>query len=210
MSIELVIFDCDGVLVNTEAVCNGVLAEVITKAGWTMDGAECSRRFQGYALPDVWAAVESRLGVELGDEVEPDFRQRQSAALRVAPLDVLGMKSLLDALPVPCCVASNGPKSKMALTLGQVGFLDRMKGRLFSRSDVRRPKPAPDLFLYAAEQMGVSPGKALVVEDSPTGIRAGLSAGMTTVGFCGAGGDRQALEGAHFLISRPMQLLALL
>jgi HAD superfamily hydrolase (TIGR01509 family) len=208
--IDLVIFDCDGVLVNTEAVCNGVLAQVITEAGWPMQGAECSRRFQGFAMPDVWLAVEAELETKLGEEVEPDFRRRQSAALRVADLTVPGMKTLLDALPIPCCVASNGPKSKMEITLGQVGFLSRMAGNIFSRSDVRRPKPAPDLFLYAAAQMGVAPSKALVVEDSPTGILAGLAAGMTTVGFCGAGGTREGLARAHLLINRPMELLPLL
>lgn len=182
---RLVIFDCDGVLVDSETICNEVLAEVVTELGWPMTLEEALDRFKGLAIGDIWARVGEQRGSPISDEENVRFRTRQLAALRARVRAVPGIVELLDSLAVPCCVASNGPPEKMEATLGATGLLPRFAGRMFSVTEVARPKPHPDLFLHAAERMSEPPDTTLVVEDSPMGVRAALSAGMRVVGFAG-------------------------
>jgi HAD superfamily hydrolase (TIGR01509 family) len=194
---ELVIFDCDGVLVDSEIVSNEVLAEVITEQGWSLTLQETLARFKGLAIDDIWQIVADRLGRPISEPANRDFRARQLVALSARVQAVPGARELLCSLSIPYCVASNGPPEKMQATLGGTGLLSLLEGRLFSRTEVARPKPYPDLFLHAASMMGVLPRTTLVVEDSPLGVHAALKAGMRVVGFAGtATADASALQQA--------------
>jgi HAD superfamily hydrolase (TIGR01509 family) len=211
--IQLVIFDCDGVLVDSEIVGNAVLAEVITEQGWTLSLQETLRRFKGRSMVEIWQEVGARVGRPITDAIDRDFRARQLRALGAQVKAVQGAEALLDALPVPCCVASNGPHEKMQTTLGATGLLSRFEGRRFSRVDVPRPKPHPDLFLHAAQRMGADAAACLVVEDSTLGIEAAHRAGMRAVGFAGTvTADASALHaaGAEQVLLELGELLPLL
>jgi len=210
---ELVIFDCDGVLVDSEVPSNQVLRDVVAELGWPLTLGETMERFKGWALSDIWSEVEARLGVTVTPEVERSFRARQLELLaaRVQPVD--GVRETLQALSVPCCVASNGPHEKMHVTLGATGLLAHFEGRLFSRLDVSRGKPHPDLFLHAAHALGTLPERCLVVEDSPLGIEAAHRAGMSAVGFAGTStADARALAeaGAGRVMRHMTELLSVL
>jgi HAD superfamily hydrolase (TIGR01509 family) len=184
----LVIFDCDGVLVDSERLTVGVEAQVLTELGWPMDTAEVVRRWMGRTS----AAQLAEIAARLGEEAAAEFDRRTTTTLRAAfETDlqaVEGVAELVDALAglgIPTCVASSGTPAKMEHTLGVTGLWDRFEGRIFSTVEVEHGKPAPDLFLLAAERMGVVPSRCAVVEDSVTGVRAGVAAGMAVFGYAG-------------------------
>ena len=213
MATRLVILDCDGVLVDSEPISCGILADMATELGWPMDRAEAIARFKGKAQPRIWAAISEHLGRALPDDVEPRFRATQFARLRSECQVVPGAGELLDGLEgqgMPYCVASNGPHNKMRVTLGGAALLERFEGRIFSREDVQNPKPAPDLFLHAARALGAEPAETVVVEDSPLGVQAARAAGMRVLGFTGtAPEERTRLEqaGAEAILERLTHVL---
>ncbi|MDP3896516.1 MAG: HAD family phosphatase [Mesorhizobium sp.] len=183
----LVIFDCDGVLVDTERVGNLRLADWLTEAGYPVSYEDCRRRFVGQSMASVKAKVAAA-GVDLGD----DFVQRWNdglPALFAAGLEpiphVRQAAETIFAAGIPHCVASSGQLSKMRLTLGLTGLLPLFEDVLFSVSMVTRGKPFPDLFLHAAEAMGHAPGACVVVEDSVAGVTAARAAGMRALAYCG-------------------------
>ena len=190
-----VIFDCDGVLVDSEPISNRVLAECLTEAGLPHTADECFRDYLGRSLAHCLAAATARHGRPL----PPDFpalyhaRLAESVERELEPVD--GIAEVLDGLALPWCVASSGEHEKMRLTLGRTGLLGRCEGRLFSASEVARGKPEPDLFLHAAARMGFDPAACVVVEDSPAGVEAGRRAGMRVLGY-GARTDPAVLAAA--------------
>ncbi|HEU4568668.1 MAG TPA: HAD family hydrolase [Marmoricola sp.] len=184
----LVIFDCDGVLVDSERLTVGVEAEVLTELGWPMDAAEVVRRWMGTTS----ASQLAEIAAHLGEEAAAEFDRRTTTIIRTAfDTDlqaVEGVVELVDALAalaIPTCVASSGTPARMELTLGATGLWDRFEGRIFSAVEVEHGKPAPDLFLLAADRMGIAPARCAVVEDSVHGVRAGVAAGMTVFGYAG-------------------------
>lgn len=183
----MVIFDCDGVLVDSEMITNRVIQENLKRhdllleldeimhlfVGGTMQGVMDLSREMGATLPDDWLDhIYSEMHAVLAKEVEP-------VKGAVAVLDAL------DAAGIPYAIGSNGLHSKMAVTLPKTGLLERFTGRVFSREDVANPKPAPDVYLLAASRAGIAPDRCVVVEDSASGAKAGVAAGMTTFGFYG-------------------------
>lgn len=197
----LVIFDCDGVLVDSERLTAVVEARMLTEMGWPMTEAELVRRFMGGSSEAMLAEIERHLGPELTRE----FDERSSAQVRASfereLTAVPGVRELALALAgaqVPTCVASSGTHAKMRLTLGLTGLWELFDGRIFSADEVEHGKPAPDLFLYAAARLGVEPHRCVVVEDSVNGVTAARSAGMTAYGFGGglAPADELAAAGA--------------
>ena len=195
---ELVIFDCDGVLVDSEPATCRVLAAVITEAGLPTTPEDCMREYVGQWWPDSEAKIAEQLGRPLPAGFEQEYRRRQDEALGagVEPVDgVIDVVDRVEASGLKACVASNGPHSKMAITLGGARLDERFRGRVFSSSDVEKGKPAPDLFLYAARAMGVEPAACVVIEDSPLGVIAARSAGMAVFGYQGHA-DRSALTAA--------------
>ena len=183
MKWELIIFDCDGVLVDTEPVANRVLTEVLNELGLPVSYDETVRQFMGLPTATCVEIIESRLGRPAPAGFVEGYLSRLLEAFRQGLRPVHGVTSVLDRINVPTCVASNGDHEKMRLTLGLTGLLPRFKGRMFSVTEVERGKPHPDLFLHAARRMGCAPDTCAVVEDSVFGVQAALAAGMTSFGF---------------------------
>jgi HAD superfamily hydrolase (TIGR01509 family) len=180
---ELVLFDLDGVLVDSEPISTRVLMGVLAEVGLPMDEAATEARFMGRSRSESLQYIEQ----ELGRPVPPDFLDRWQAqvfaAFRSELKPVPGIEAALDQLRVPYCVASGSDPERMRLSLALAGLLPRCEGRLFSATQVAHGKPAPDLFLFAAQQMGVAPDKCVVVEDSVPGVQAGVAAGMRVLGY---------------------------
>lgn len=192
----LVIFDCDGVLVDSEPIANAVFAEHLARVGLDWGPRETERRLVGLSLARCVEIVEAELGRALPEDFLERLQAETFEAFRGELQPVPGIEQALDALDeLPRCVASSGSLDKMRFTLGTTGLLPRFEGRLYSASQVERGKPAPDLFLHAAAQMGVAADACVVVEDSLPGVQAGVAAGMRVVGYVGRG-DAEALARA--------------
>ena len=181
---QLIIFDCDGVLVDSEPLVNQVLIDMLADHGlhWTLE--EVFARIVGQSLEKTLRVAEDLLGKSLPGDFADTFRARSRALLAERVQAVPGIAKLLENLRLPYCVASSGRPEKMQTTLGATGLLPLFAGRMFSAIQVAAPKPAPDVFLFAAQSMGVAPEHCLVIEDSPTGVRAGIAAGMTVYAYC--------------------------
>jgi HAD superfamily hydrolase (TIGR01509 family) len=182
----LVIFDCDGVLVDSEPLSNAALAEALRSVGLDFSVARTTSEFKGRS----WASCEARIAELLGrpapPELQRDYEARRDAAFARALRAVPGIEAALDALDgTATCVASSGSHAKMRLTLGLTGLLDRFEGRMFSATEVANGKPAPDLFLHAAKQMGAEPEACVVVEDTRAGVQGARAAGMRVFGYTG-------------------------
>jgi len=180
---ELVIFDCDGVVVDSEPIGNRVFRAFLAELGIAMSEREVYENFLGRALADSLAIVERRLGRQVPDAVVAQYRATRDRTLQeeVQPID--GVEHILRQLRVPYCIASSGDHDKMRATLGATGLLALFEGRVFSATEVARAKPAPDVYLHAAQRMGVEPASAVVIEDTVPGVTAARAAGMTVVGF---------------------------
>ena len=198
MTPALVIFDCDGVLVDSETIANRIMAEAITATGIPMTYEECRARFVGGTLQRVIDTLEEWLGKPLPAGWKEAFEARRNAAFREELKPVPGIAAALEAIRAsgtPICVASSGNLEKMNLTLGLTGLKTPFGGKLFSATMVSHGKPEPDLFLYAAEQMGQAPENCVVVEDSLLGVTAAMAAGMRVLAYA-AEGDADALTAA--------------
>ncbi|MET9859281.1 HAD family hydrolase [Streptomyces smyrnaeus] len=185
---RLVVFDCDGVLVDTERIGPEVVAAMATEAGWPLTPAEVLEKFLGTSEPYLLAQVRAHATVPVSDSWLVEYRSRVAAAFDAAPHTMPGVVELLDALDarsLPYCVASSGSHPRIRHSLTATGLWERFAGRVFSADDVRRGKPAPDLFLHAAAACGVPPAECLVIEDSPAGVRAARAAHMPVLGYTG-------------------------
>ncbi|WP_326721479.1 HAD family hydrolase [Streptomyces sp. NBC_00243] len=213
MRYELIIFDNDGVLVDSEPISNVLLAAYLTELGHPTSYEESLRDYMGAAMHRVHDLVEERTGQRLPADFDEVFHARVFAAFERELEPVPGAVQVLEKLAadgVPYCVASSGSHERIRVGHRKTG-LDRWfdEGRVFSSQDVGRGKPAPDLFLYAAERMGVAPEKCVVVEDSPLGVQAAVAAGMDVYGFT-AMTPADRLAGATRLFSDMGQLADLL
>ena len=194
----LVIFDCDGVLVDSEPLANASLSRALKAQGLDWSAEETMRRLMGLSLKSCVEICEAELGRKLPDDFVEKMQVITYQSFRDAPLQaVAGVKEAVMALQeagLDTCVASSGAVEKMRFTLGLTGLWDLFDGRIFSSSQVPRGKPFPDLFLHAAINMNVQPFDCVVVEDSVPGIRAARSAGMRVMAYAGAPyADRFAL-----------------
>jgi HAD superfamily hydrolase (TIGR01509 family) len=180
---DLVIFDCDGVLVDSERLAVRTEAEILTRLGWPLTEADIVERFVGRSAAFMHQEIERQLGRSIDWDAEFESQYRQVFERELAP--VPGVIEALDQIPVPSCVASSGSHERMRFTLGLTGLFDRFEGRIFSVDDVSQGKPAPDIFLHAAEKMGKAPRHCAVIEDSVSGVTAGLAAGMAVFAFAG-------------------------
>lgn len=183
--VALVIFDCDGVLVDSEGPSNRVVAQEITALGWPMNEAESTARFIGHRLSDIPPVVEAHLGRPVPDGWVEHLRGRLIAAfdtLQPIPGAAAALQAVA-ALGVPFRVASNSSHEEMAVKFDRTGLAALVAGRRHSARDVARGKPAPDVFLAAAAAEGVAPEACLVVEDSVPGVMAAVAAGMRVVGL---------------------------
>ena len=183
-AIDLVILDCDGVLVDSEPIALDLLRRTLAANGYDLSLGEVQRRFQGRALAAIPGILREE-GQALPDgalaRMEDELLREFTARLR----PVAGMEALLDRLRAPSCVASSSSQRRLAHSLAVTGLELRFAARAFSAEEVRRGKPAPDLFLHAAARLGAGPVRCLVIEDSPAGIEAARAAGMRSLGFTG-------------------------
>lgn len=181
----LVIFDCDGVLVDSEVIAIAVDQMVLADLGWSLSLDEIIDRFVGGSHAYFVEVVEDHLGHKLPQNWEDAYQLLYREALARDLRLVEGIVDALAILDLPMCVASNGSRSKMEFTLKQVNLWQRFEGRIFSAEDVPLGKPAPDLFLFAASTLGYEPSNCIVVEDSPTGVKAAIAAKMKIVAYAG-------------------------
>ncbi|MCJ8139709.1 HAD family hydrolase [Falsirhodobacter halotolerans] len=196
--VDLVIFDCDGVLIDSEVISARTLILTLAQHGVAIDASYVAAHFLGRAFPAVPAAVLRDFGVTLPDTFERIFRAELTTAFQRDLRAIPHAETVLRGLTLPWCVATSSNRARATTSLAVVGFTDLVGDRLFTGDMVARGKPAPDLFLLAARQMGASPGRCLVIEDSPTGIAAARAAGMRVWHFHGgshlAGLDIGALD----------------
>jgi HAD superfamily hydrolase (TIGR01509 family) len=208
---DLVIFDCDGVLVDSERITNRVFAAMLNEIGLGVTLEDMFDRFVGRSMDQCLEIISGLLGRDVPAGFVAEYRARSSAALLAEVKPVAGIAALLDALPLPFCVASNGTLEKMQTTLGITGLWPRFVGRVFSIDDVERGKPFPDLYLLAASRHGTPPARCAVIEDTPTGVTAGVAAGMSVYGYCALTPRTRLMEaGAMYTFERMQDLLGLL
>lgn len=207
---DLVIFDNDGVLVDSERLGNQVLSSVLTDYGYPISFDDCVQRFMGGSLGKVRRAVEEDRHVPLPADFEASYQDRLLETFRSELQAVDGVEAVLDALErdgVPCCVASSGSHEKIRMSLTHVGLLHHFEGRVFSAHDVAHSKPAPDLFLHAATACRVVPECCVVVEDSPAGVAGAKAAGMAVVGHVSLlPGERLLTAGADLVVESMARL----
>jgi phosphoglycolate phosphatase len=180
---DLIIFDCDGVLIDSEPIVNRVFVEMLGELGYRLDYEATLREFSGAAMRSRLETSQQRFGWSPPAGFVRDFEQRLLDAMRRHLRPVPGVREVLDQLRRPRCVASNGTHDDMRFRLGLTELLEDFEPYLFSASEVARPKPAPDLFLHAAQSMSVAPERCVIIEDSVTGVHAGVEAGMTVFGL---------------------------
>lgn len=201
MRLDLVIFDCDGVLVDSEPIALAQLVERLSRAGIEVEPEEAKARFLGRSLSGVRETIAEAYGHRFSDAELRTMRAELHERLRRDLKPVEGVVALLEGLDTARCVASSSQPDRVRLSLQATGLLPYFEPHIFSAAMVARGKPAPDLFLYAAERMGASPDATLVIEDSPAGVAAARSADMRVLGFTGGGhacslGDAETLREA--------------
>ncbi len=186
-AIDLVIFDCDGVLIDSETLVCRVGADVLTAHGFPITAEEIARRFIGRSAAHMFGEIERESGRALPQTLRDDLKARVNAALAGEVVAMPGLVLLLDRLEIPACVASSSDPERLRAALGAAGLYDRFHPHVYSAVQVPRGKPAPDLFFHAAARLGVIPEACIVIEDSEAGVTAGRAAGMEVIGFTGGG-----------------------
>jgi HAD superfamily hydrolase (TIGR01509 family) len=203
---RLIVFDFDGVIADSEVLANTVLAEFVTELGVPMTVDDSLRTFMGKRLVDVLESIGVMTRRPLAADAAADFMRRTLARFRTHLQPVPGVHEYLASVEgVARCIASSSSPDRLAVCLDVIGLAAAFGPHVYSASMVARGKPHPDLFLHAAARCGVAPDDAIVIEDSENGVRAGIAAGMTTIGFLGAShirdGDEARLRraGAHHI-----------
>jgi HAD superfamily hydrolase (TIGR01509 family) len=179
------IFDCDGVLIDSEIISARMLIEALALRGVVIDLPYVARHFLGRSYPVVMAQIRAEFGLDLPASFEDEYRDRLLEGFRNGLKIMPHVADVIDALAVPCCVATSSSPRRAEMSLRLVGLWERLGDRVFTASQVARGKPAPDLFLFAASQMGFAPEACLVIEDSLTGVAAARAAGMSVWQFTG-------------------------
>ena len=182
---DLVIFDCDGVLIDSERIAVPIDVIVLERLGWPMTEVEVIERFVGRSHAYFVGEIEAAIGRPLEPDWEDEFLSLYNDALEAELAPVDGVVDALDRISAPTCVASSSTHERLRFTLGLTGLHGRFEGRIFSSADVRNGKPAPDLFLHAAATLDADPARCAVVEDSVFGLQAAHAAGMTAFGYAG-------------------------
>ncbi|HWU58273.1 MAG TPA: HAD family hydrolase [Microbacteriaceae bacterium] len=205
--VELVIFDCDGVLVDSEVVSVRVMGRVLAELGWQLTAEEIVERFVGGSKQHFDAQVFEYLGRSLPDGWADPYSAWYEEAFKRELRAVSGVEQAIDSLQVATCVASNSSHSRVRASLEIAGLIDRFDGRIFSAQDVAHPKPAPDVYLHAAREMGVPVERCVVVEDSRYGAQAARAAGMRVLGYAGGLTPAAWLEGERTTVFMSMDQL---
>lgn len=188
MRFDAILFDCDGVLVDSEPITNGVLRDMLAEMGWSLTPSQCMQLFIGKLVQDQSALIEQYTSARVDDAWIAGFRQRRDAALNASLQAIEGIEAALQSLQAryghKMACASGADRGKVMLQLRKTGLLHFFQGRIFSGVEMPKSKPAPDVYLAAAHALGVAPERCAVVEDSPTGVMAGVAAGCTVLAYC--------------------------
>jgi HAD superfamily hydrolase (TIGR01509 family) len=207
MAYELVIFDCDGVLVDSEPLSNRILAERLTAIGLPTTTEQSIQDYMGRSWKTDQEIIERRLGRPLPDGWVDAYHAEVIAAFGTELEPVAGIADALAAIELPSCVASSSAHPRIRAALEATGLLRHFEGRIFSATDVEHGKPAPDLFLHAAARMGAEPGACAVVEDSRYGVEAARAAGMHAFGYTGGLTPPERLAGPGTVLFDDMRQL---
>lgn len=185
---DAVLFDCDGVLVDSERITNTVLWGMLRELGWEIDPTECFERFVGRSLADELGVIAEHTGVGVDQDWIVAFRRRRDEQLRLRLEEIPGAGQAARALDQTfsgrLACASGADRHKVEMQLTKVGLIDVFAGKVFSGEEMPRSKPAPDVYLAAAAALGVDPTRAAVIEDTVSGTTAGVAAGATVFGYC--------------------------
>lgn len=206
---ELIIFDCDGVLVDSERITAEVFSKVLNEeCGLSLSLDVLLETFMGQSSQKCLTIIEEMIGQKPPLGLEARYQNEINNALQESVTAITGIEKALAELSIPYCVASGGTYEKMRTTLGKTNLLGQFEGKLFSTSDVPRGKPYPDVFLHAAKSMQcLDPNRCLVIEDSPLGVEGGIAAGMTVFGFADLIKKQKLIEsGAHHIITEMSNL----
>lgn len=215
MKFDAVLFDCDGVLVDSEAITNGVLRDMLEERGWAMTLQQCMDLFIGNTVTDKRSEIEARTGLPLTQDWLLAFRDRRNAALVAGIQPIANIHQAVQAAHAATggriACASGADRFKIEMMLAQVGLAHYFAGNIFSGHEMPRSKPWPDVYLAAAAHLGVPPDRCAVVEDTVTGVRAGVTSGATVLGYAPNGGGQDLLDaGAHILFADMAELQGVL
>jgi HAD superfamily hydrolase (TIGR01509 family) len=208
-SFDLIIFDCDGVLVDSEKIANQIFAKILNEeCGFSLCLDDMFEKFVGRSSSQCMELIEELLGEKPPSGLEERYKNEIDLALKSSVTSVTGIEKALEEITIPYCVASSGSYKKMQTTLEKTNLLPFFEGKLHSTSDVPRGKPFPDIYHYAAKTMGVTdPSKCLVIEDSPLGVEGGVAAGMTVFGYSELMSKERLIDaGAHHTFDQMGQL----
>ncbi|MDO8251853.1 MAG: HAD family phosphatase [Rhodoferax sp.] len=216
MTFEAILFDCDGVLVDSEPITNGVLRDMLEEGGWSLTPAECMRVFVGKAVRDERLLIEANTGRPLTEDWMAAFYDRRNRELQARLQAIAGAHEAVAAahahVAERIACASGADRFKVEMQLAQVGLMDYFEGRIFSGHEMPRSKPAPDVYLAAAAHLGAAGARCLVIEDTTTGVTAGVAAGATVWAYCPLPEYAEALQqaGARRLFAHMSDLPRLL
>jgi HAD superfamily hydrolase (TIGR01509 family) len=185
MNFDLIIFDCDGVLIDSEILSNRAEVELLKSFGIEFELGDYMAQFVGKSTKDVLKTIEASHSIRLPDEFRRLAEKQIFTAFKTELQPIPGIFELIESNNTSKCIASSSSLSRLDITLKITGLLDKFSPHIFSAEQVSRGKPAPDLFLFAANKMQAAPDRCVVIEDSPYGVRAGIQAGMTVLGFTG-------------------------
>ncbi|MDP5202090.1 HAD family phosphatase [Flavobacterium sp. DG2-3] len=200
--VKCIIFDCDGVLVDTEKIGNGILLEMAQQHGFEMELEDAYRYFNGRSLKDCFCHIEEAIGQNLPETFENEYREKSFEAFRTQVKPMEGVEDFINNLKIPYCVASSGPVEKIRLNLEVAGLLDKFENKIYSSYQIGSWKPEPGIFLHAAKEMGFEVKDCIVVEDSKSGVKAGISGGFKVYGLVnGFNNEDLEEEGAELFSS---------
>ena len=206
MNYQCIIFDCDGVLVDSEEISNRVLLEMVKALGVEIEENYALERFSGTSLKSIFEYVEQRINKKLPPSFEADYRRKTFELFKTDLKPIKGIREVLRRISIPICVASSGPLDKIKLNLTTTGLLPAFYGNIFSSYEIQSWKPDPGIFLHAAKEMGFAPEDCLVVEDSIAGIRAARKGGFDVCGFVNQQ-NTKAFEEEGAIVIREMEAL---
>ena len=202
---DLVIFDCDGVLIDSERLAVRTESEILTELGWPLTEGDVIERFVGRSSGYMQSVIEEKLGRPIDWRVEFERRVREVCERELVPVE--GVIAALDKITVPSCVASSSSHAMLKFKLGLTGLTERFAGRIYSADDVSHGKPDPAVFLFAAAEMGAAPERCAVIEDSVSGVEEGLAAGMSVFAFSGGVTSAQKLQRENVVVFDDMHSL---
>lgn len=183
MNYKCIIFDCDGILVDSETISVKVLQEMIGELGFKIDYPTALEKFTGVSMVEILQFIDSSITGDIPENFVPEFRERTFKLFKSDLKPIKGVHSLIEKLDVPFGVASSGPQEKIRLNLSVTGLLDKFEGNIFSSFDIDSWKPNPAIYLHAAAEMGFSPDETIVIEDSEPGVRAAIAGGFRVFAF---------------------------